>query len=251
MNLTSHPSANATNAAAASPAETAHVATHSLGASIASLRVNYGLARLSEEHSHSDPFKQFEQWFGEAIEAQVPEFNAMTLATVGINHRPSARIVLIKSFDEHGFVWFTNYQSRKGQELAANPFATLLFHWVALERTVSIEGRVERVDAQTSDEYFESRPLQSQIAAIASPQSTRLASRSALEANVAKASQAYGNHPKRPLHWGGYRLKPDRFEFWQGRANRLHDRLLYERQLEAQSQSELPQAQWSRCRLAP
>jgi pyridoxamine 5'-phosphate oxidase len=160
---------------------------------------------------------------------------------VGSNLRPSTRIVLIKDFDERGIVWFTNYQSQKGVELAGNPFAALQFHWVELERVVRIEGIVEKVDAATSDQYFNVRPLQSRLAALASPQSTRLSGRAELEANMDKACQQYGENPIRPEHWGGYRLVPDRYEFWQGRRNRLHDRLAYE----------LEGASWIRSRLAP
>jgi pyridoxamine 5'-phosphate oxidase len=209
--------------------------------SLADLRKSYELAVLSEADSHANPFQQFEQWLGEAIKAEIPEPNAMTLATVGSNLRPSTRIVLIKDFDERGIVWFTNYQSQKGLQLAGNPFAALQFHWVELERVVRIEGQVERVDPALSDAYFAKRPLLSQLAAIASPQSARLASRAELEANMDKASKVWGENPVRPAHWGGYRLVPDRFEFWQGRRNRLHDRLLYERN----------NTSWERSRLAP
>jgi pyridoxamine 5'-phosphate oxidase len=213
----------------------------SLAQTLADLRKSYESASLSEADSHADPLQQFEQWLDEAIKAEVPEPNAMTLATVDSNLRPSTRIVLIKDFDERGIVWFTNYQSQKGAQLAGNPYAALQFHWVELERAVRIEGIVEKVDAGMSDEYFAKRPLLSQLAAIASPQSTRLAGRAELEGLMDKASKAWGNSPVRPEHWGGYRLVPDRFEFWQGRRNRLHDRLVYERD----------STTWSRCRLAP
>ncbi len=208
---------------------------------LAQTRKSYESASLGEADSHADPLQQFEQWLGEAIKAEIPEHNAMTLATVGSNLRPSTRIVLIKDFDERGIVWFTNYQSQKGQELAGNPYAALQFHWVELERMVRIEGFVEKVDAATSDQYFNVRPLQSRLAAIASPQSAKLASRAVLEANMNKASTVWGENPARPEHWGGYRLVPDRFEFWQGRRNRLHDRLAYE----------LRGKTWDRFRLAP
>ena len=208
---------------------------------LAQTRKNYESASLDEADSHADPIQQFERWLGEAIKAEIPEHNAMTLATVGSNLRPSTRIVLIKDFDERGIVWFTNYQSQKGVELAGNPFAALQFHWVELERVVRIEGIVEKVDAATSDQYFNVRPLQSRLAALASPQSTRLSGRAELEANMDKACQQYGENPIRPEHWGGYRLVPDRYEFWQGRRNRLHDRLAYERE----------GASWTRSRLAP
>ena len=216
--------------------------THSLIAqSLADLRKSYESTSLSEADSHADPLLQFEQWLSEAIKSEVPEPNAMTLATVSSNLRPSTRIVLIKDFDERGIVWFTNYQSQKGVELAGNPFAALQFHWVELERVVRIEGLVEKVNTATSDQYFNVRPLQSRLAAIASPQSTRLGSRSELENNMDKACQQYGENPIRPEHWGGYRLAPNRFEFWQGRRNRLHDRLAYE----------LNDLAWERFRLAP
>lgn len=213
-----------------------------LATTLAQTRKSYESAALDEAQSHANPLQQFERWLGEAIASQVPEPNAMTLATVGSNLRPSTRVVLIKDFDERGIVWFTNYQSRKGQELAGNPYAALQFHWVELERVVRIEGVVERVDSAMSDHYFESRPLLSKIAAIASPQSTRVAGRADLEAKMDEASKAHGTSPQRPLHWGGYRLVPDRFEFWQGRRNRLHDRLCYEQGTDAA---------WTRSRLAP
>jgi pyridoxamine 5'-phosphate oxidase len=212
-----------------------------LNTTLADLRKSYESATLNEADSHTNPIQQFEQWLGEAIKAEVPEPNAMTLATVGSDLRPSTRIVLIKDFDERGFVWFTNYQSQKGQQLAGNPFAALQFHWVELERVVRIEGIVEKVDVATSDQYFNVRPLLSRLAAIASPQSTRLPSRDALQAMMDKASQTWGENPVRPAHWGGYRLVPNRFEFWQGRRNRLHDRLVYERENNI----------WQRLRLAP
>jgi pyridoxamine 5'-phosphate oxidase len=213
----------------------------SIAPSLADLRKSYENGALGEASSHADPMLQFQQWLSEAIKAEVPEPNAMTLATVGSNLRPSTRIVLIKDFDERGIVWFTNYQSQKGIELAGNPFAALQFHWVELERVVRIEGIVEKVDAATSDQYFNIRPLLSRLAAIASPQSARLTSRAELEVLMNKASEQYGEHPSRPEHWGGYRLVPERFEFWQGRRNRLHDRLAYERENNV----------WIRSRLAP
>lgn len=219
--------------------------SHPLSSSLADLRKSYESAALDETQSHTNPFLQFEQWLGEAFKAEVPEPNAMTLATVGSDLRPSTRIVLIKDFDERGIQWFTNYQSRKGQELAGNPYAALQFHWVELERVVRIEGLVERVDADTSTAYFNKRPLLSRLAAIASPQSMRLTSRSALEAMMDAATQAHGEQPQRPEHWGGYRLVPDRFEFWQGRRNRLHDRLHYTLEKDGVN------AIWNRVRLAP
>jgi pyridoxamine 5'-phosphate oxidase len=195
--------------------------------SLADLRKSYGRAELSEDASQADPLKQFEQWFKEALTAEVPEPNVMTLATVGSDMRPSTRPVLIKSYDARGIAWFTNYESRKGVELAGNPFAALQFHWLELERVVRIEGRVEKISAQESDEYFASRPLDSRIGAWASPQSQVISSRGALITNAAKFAAQYLLNPPRPPHWGGYRLVPDRWEFWQGRAGRLHDRLRY------------------------
>ena len=210
--------------------------------SIADLRKNYERAELNEAASHADPLRQFAQWLNEAITAQVPEPNAMTLATVASNQRPSTRIVLVKGFDERGIVWFTNYDSRKGQELAGNPFAALQFHWVALERVVRIEGAVEKVSAQESDDYFNSRPLDSRIGAWASPQSQVIPGRAVLVANAAKYGAKFLLQPPRPPHWGGYRLRPERWEFWQGRKSRLHDRLRYTLQADAS---------WLRERLAP
>ncbi|MEM4988498.1 pyridoxamine 5'-phosphate oxidase [Collimonas sp. H4R21] len=195
--------------------------------SIADLRIDYSQASLSEADSAADPITQFGKWFDEAIQAEVPEANAMSLATVGPNGRPSSRIVLIKQFDERGFTWFTNFESRKGHELLAHPYGALLFHWVALERQVRIEGRVERVSENESDAYFHSRPLRSRLGAIASAQSQPISSRDLLEAEYVKAEQEFGDHPPRPNHWGGYRLLPDTVEFWQGRRSRLHDRILY------------------------
>ncbi len=212
-----------------------------LKTSLADLRKSYERAELDETHSADDPLMQFERWLGEAIAGQVPEPNAMTVATVGSDLRPSTRIVLIKGYDARGIVWFTNYQSRKGQELAGNPFAALQFHWVELERVVRIEGRVDKVSDAESDAYFASRPLDSRIGAWASPQSQPIAGRSVLVANAAKYSAKFLLNPPRPPHWGGYRLVPERWEFWQGRKSRLHDRLCY--QQEGQD--------WVKTRLAP
>ncbi len=208
---------------------------------LAALRTSYERAELDETAAHADPLLQFAQWLEEAIAAQVPEPNAMTLATVGSDLRPSTRIVLIKGYDTRGIVWYTNYRSRKGQELAGNPFAALQFHWVELERTVRIEGRVEKLSAQESDAYFHSRPLGSRMGAWASPQSAPIANRSVLENEMQRLQAVYGEHPPRPPHWGGYRLLPEQWQFWQGRASRLHDRLRYQ----------LQQGQWLRERLAP
>ena len=195
--------------------------------SLADLRKSYERAELSEDASHADPLQQFAQWLQEAIAAEVPEPNAMTLATVGSDLRPSTRVVLIKGFDAGGIVWYTNYASRKGQELAGNPFAALQFHWVELERVVRIEGLVEKVSAAESDAYFQSRPLDSRIGAWASPQSEVISGRGVLVANAARYGAKFLLQPPRPPHWGGYRLKPDNWQFWQGRKSRLHDRLRY------------------------
>jgi pyridoxamine 5'-phosphate oxidase len=208
---------------------------------IADLRRSYERAELDEHASSSDPLKQFELWFQQALDAQLPEPNAMTLATVGDNGRPSTRIVLVKGFDDRGIVWYTNYHSRKGRELAAHPFAALQFHWIELERVVRIEGRVEQVDPEQSDAYYRTRPLDSRIGAWASPQSEVIASRAVLVANAAKYGAKYLLNPPRPPHWGGYRLVPDSWEFWQGRKSRLHDRLRYR----------LADTGWVRERLAP
>ena len=194
---------------------------------LASLRKSYERAELSEDASHADPVRQFAQWFDEARRSAVPEPNAMTLATVGSDLRPSTRVVLIKEFDARGIVWYTNYDSRKGCELAGNPFAALQFHWVELERVVRIEGRVEQVDAAESDAYYASRPLDSRIGAWASPQSQVIESRTVLVSAAAQYGARFLLNPPRPPHWGGYRLQPDTWEFWQGRKSRLHDRLRY------------------------
>lgn len=209
--------------------------------SIADLRKSYERAELNEEASQASPLDQFDQWLKEAIAAEVPEPNAMTLATVASNLRPSTRIVLVKGYDERGIVWYTNYDSRKGQELAGNPYAALQFHWVELERTVRIEGVVEKASDEESDAYFASRPLDSRIGAWASPQSQVISGRAVLVANAARYSAQFLLNPPRPPHWGGYRLVPDNWQFWQGRKSRLHDRLRYT----------LQDGGWLRERLAP
>ena len=194
---------------------------------IADLRKSYERDELDESASAADPLQQFERWFQQALAAELPEPNAMTVATVGADGRPSTRVVLIKGYDARGIVWYTNYESRKGRELAGNPHAALQFHWVELERVVRIEGRVEKVDAAESDAYYQSRPLDSRIGAWASPQSQVIASRAVLVANAARFGAQFLMNPPRPPHWGGFRLVPDRWEFWQGRKSRLHDRLRY------------------------
>jgi pyridoxamine 5'-phosphate oxidase len=209
---------------------------------LSDLRKTYERGALDESSAPRDPLQQFERWLAQALEAGVPEPNAMTLATVGAEGRPSTRIVLIKGCDARGIVWFTNYESRKGRELAAHPFAALQFHWVELERVVRIEGTVEKVADAESDAYYASRPLDSRIGAWASPQSEVISGREVLVARAAKFGAQYLLNPPRPPHWGGYRLKPERWEFWQGRPSRLHDRLRY-----------LPDGAggWEKARLAP
>jgi pyridoxamine 5'-phosphate oxidase len=197
--------------------------------SIADLRKSYERAELDEASAAAQPMQQFGLWLQQALDAQLPEPNAMTLATVGADGRPSTRIVLIKGFDERGIVWYTNYLSRKGRELAVHPHAALQFHWVELERVVRIEGEVQRVDEAESDAYYATRPLDSRIGAWASPQSEVISSRAVLVANAAKAGARFLLSPPRPPHWGGYRLAPESWEFWQGRKSRLHDRLRYRR----------------------
>ena len=209
---------------------------------IADLRLEYSRASLTETDTDPDPVRQFANWFEEAQKAEVAEANAMSVSTVGANGRPSSRILLIKDFGPAGFTWFTNYQSRKGHELDLNPYAALLFFWIPLERQVRVEGRVVRVPAFESETYFNSRPLGSRLGALASNQSEAVADRAALEQQYEQAAQQYGDQPKRPEHWGGYRLVPDLLEFWQGRPSRLHDRIQYAKQADGG---------WLRRRLQP
>jgi pyridoxamine 5'-phosphate oxidase len=209
--------------------------------SLADMRKNYQHAELLESNAAQHPLQQFTTWLNQAISAEIPEPNAMTLATVSSNLRPSTRIVLIKGYNEHGIVWFTNYDSRKGLELAGNPFAALQFHWVELERVVRIEGRVEKISEADSDTYYHSRPVESRIGAWASPQSQTIASREWLQQELKNYADKFQQEPPRPPHWGGYRLVPDSWEFWQGGGARLHDRLHYS----------LNNGQWQVQRLAP
>ncbi len=208
---------------------------------LASLRKDYALKTLDEKDVDRDPMRQFGVWMVEAIHAQVAEPTAMTLATADARGRPSARICLLKGVDPRGFVFYTNYESRKGRDLAANPFAAITFLWKDLERQVRIEGAIERVSAKESDEYYATRPLGSRIGAWASPQSEVIADRDWLEGRWAELTDRYGESPPRPPHWGGYRLLPEHVEFWQGRMSRLHDRIAYGRTPES----------WSISRLAP
>jgi pyridoxamine 5'-phosphate oxidase len=208
--------------------------------SISNLRTDYGRGELSEQSAAHDPIEQFSRWFDEARAAGVRDVNAMSLATASPDARPSTRIVLLKEFDGSGFVFYTNYESRKGRELRDNPLACALFFWVELERQVRIEGSVARVPEEESDRYFSQRPLEARLGAWASPQSEPIAGRAELEARMDQARARFPD-PPRPPYWGGYRIAPARIEFWQGRASRLHDRLLYERE----------PGGWRRSRLAP
>jgi pyridoxamine 5'-phosphate oxidase len=212
------------------------------GDRVAALRKDYGQDSLNESDVAADPFEQFNAWFEQALAAEVNEPNAMSVATVDAEGRPSSRIVLIKQFDRRGFTWYTNYDSQKGRELAANPHAALLFFWSELERQIRVEGVVERTSAEESDKYFHSRPLKSRLAAIASAQSAPIANRAALEQNYDAVAAQNGETPRRPENWGGFRLVPQRIEFWQGRRSRFHDRIVYTLQADGS---------WTRQRLQP
>ena len=209
---------------------------------LAQMRRSYEQAALDESHVLPDPLAQFQKWFDEAVHAKALEPNAMTLATVGAQGRPSTRVVLLKGLDAQGLCWYTNYESRKGRELAQNPFGALQFFWPELERVVRVEGRVEQMSAAESDQYYRTRPLGSRIGAWASPQSQVIASRESLEVNWEQEQARQGQDPVRPPKWGGYRLVPDHWEFWQGRSSRLHDRLCFARQSDNA---------WTLSRLAP
>ena len=210
--------------------------------SIAALRREYASRALTEADAHDDPMQQFSVWFGEALKSELLDTNAMTLATASRDGGPSARIVLLKGFDDAGFVFFTNYESAKARDLDSNPRACLLLFWAALERQVRVTGRVSKTSAQESDTYFQSRPFESQIGAWASAQSRTLNGRAALEARYAELAAKYAGGPvPLPPFWGGYRVAPETIEFWQGRKSRLHDRLLYTKH----------DGGWARSRLAP
>jgi pyridoxamine 5'-phosphate oxidase len=211
--------------------------------SIADIRKDYKLRSLNESDVTAEPVAQFTNWWDEAISSEIDEVNAMTLATVTADGRPSARIVLLKGFDEKGFVFFTNYQSRKGKELGDNPHAVLVFFWKELERQVRIEGSIEMISEKDSDEYYQSRPIGSRIGAWASPQSEVIANREVIENNFSALEKKFdtGAIP-RPGHWGGYILRPSMIEFWQGRSSRLHDRIQYNLQADNN---------WTIQRLAP
>ncbi|CAN5253163.1 pyridoxamine 5'-phosphate oxidase [soil metagenome] len=209
---------------------------------LAHIRREYSREELSEEHVAHDPFVQFGRWMDEAIAAELQEPTAMSLSTADADGRPSSRMVLLKGFDHHGFVFYTNYNSRKGQQLAENPYAAINFFWPELERQVRITGRASKVSAEESDEYFKTRPFTSRVGAWASEQSEIIDSKMVVATKAAKLLVRYatGNVP-RPPHWGGYRVVADQIEFWQGRPSRLHDRIVYE----------LVNGEWKISRLSP
>lgn len=208
---------------------------------IASIRKDYTLKSLDREHVDKNPIIQFKSWFEEVLEAEALEANAMTLSTLGLDGTPNGRIVLLKEVD-HGFVFFTNYDSQKGKEIGLNPKASLTFFWPELERQIRVLGKIEKVSHEESDDYFFSRPLGSQIGAWTSPQSRVISSRSVLDENKQNVEKIFTSEPmRRPKHWGGYRLNPHQIEFWQGRPSRLHDRICYTKNLD----------NWNISRLAP
>lgn len=209
------------------------------------IATEYKAAELDEGIVEVNPIRQFQRWFEEALACRLPMADAMTLCTATVDGKPSARMVLLKGIDESGFVFYTNYRSRKALEMEANPFAALVFYWEPLERQVRVEGRVSRISPAESDNYFQTRPRESQLGAIASPQSEVIESRSVLEQRYRELEDEFSDTSRpieRPSHWGGYRLEPDRIEFWKGRPGRLHDRLLYELQADGD---------WTISRLAP
>lgn len=195
---------------------------------ISNMRKNYNRGKLIEDKIEKNPFRQFENWFDEILKSNIYEPNAMILATA-LNNLPSARVVLLKGFSENGFKFFTNYQSRKGKELEKNYNAVLLFYWMELERQVRIEGIIEKISKKESLEYFNSRPLENRYGALASNQSEVIPDREYLEKKFNQLKEQYGDNPPMPDNWGGFILKPRLFEFWQGRPNRLHDRIVYEK----------------------
>lgn len=211
------------------------------GKHIADIRRDYRMAALDETRAGDDPLALFMTWFSEAESAEITEVNAMVLATCDAAGKPHARIVLLKGLDATGFVFFTNYNSAKGQQIAANPNASLVFFWKELERQVRIEGIIEKVSSGDSDAYFQSRPADSRLGAWASDQSSPISDRQVLDDNYAKFKEQFGENIPRPEHWGGYRLVPRHVEFWQGRANRMHDRICFQ----------LNDGKWTKTRLAP
>ncbi len=212
------------------------------GKNIAGIRRDYQLAVLDEQVAGDDPFSFFHKWFHEAVEANVSEVNAMTLATVNNSGKPHARIVLLKGLDETGFVFFTNYNSEKGRDISENNHVSIVFFWKELERQVCIEGLAEKVSDEESDEYFNSRPESSRLGAWSSPQSTVIAGREIIEENYSTYHKKFGNNIPRPPHWGGYKIIPESIEFWQGRSSRMHDRILFTKKTDGS---------WQKSRLAP